>query len=212
MVTINGTYNQAIERGLKPSAQVIVDAREFNKKFVVPSVDICKYLIASQAHPATIDACPKDQTFLWHACAGGNDEVAKVLDEHYVPQNLGWFPVPGGSTAMLRSFALLRMLGFWRFEVYGFDSCLKVEDLEKNEFKHHAYEQKENDSKQIVVVTCGSRVFYCHPWMVSQAEEFMDQVKMMGDEVTMIVHGDGLISHILKTGAELAEKETITLI
>lgn len=253
LVTVNGTYNQAIERGLEPSAQIIVDARDFNKRFVVPHVAKTKYLFASQVHPDTIEAAPKDQVYLWHAAASSNDVVGKILDEYYKTKSMGWFPVPGGSTAVLRGFTLLRMLGFWRFEVYGFDSCLEekfvlVRDKElckhgtlgtvleyptmklaqeaadelKNDyaqdgweprmaFEHHAYGQEENNSEQIIKVTCGSKIFYCHPWMASQAEEFMDQVKMMGDEVEMIVHGDGLISHILKTGAELVEKETFTL-
>lgn len=204
LVTINGTYNEAIERGLKPSAQIVVDAREFNKRFVVPHVDTCKYLLASQAHPAIFEAAPKDQIWIWHATSDGNEPVKKILDEFYEPQKLGWFPVPGGSSAMLRAFPLLRMLGFCRFEVYGFDSCL-IGD------KHHAYSQPENDSEQLAKIQLDGRIFYGHPWMISQAEEFMDLSKMMGDQVEMIVKGDGLIAHIIKTGAKMFDAEHFSL-
>jgi hypothetical protein len=96
---------------------------------------------------------------------------------------------------MLRAIPLLRMLGFKRFHLYGFDSCLTDE--------HHAYAQPENDSEHVVSATVGGRVFRCHVWMLSQAQEFIDLVKFMGDEIDLQVHGDGLISHIIETGAAI---------
>ena len=50
----------------------------------------------------------------------------------------------GGSTVTLRAIHLFRMLGFSKFEVYGFDSCIIGQ--------HHAYEQKENDDEQVIDV------------------------------------------------------------
>lgn len=202
LVTTNGVYNEVIKRGMKPSAQVIVDARAFNSRFVVPHIDTCKYFLSSQCAPTVFDAAPAEQTILWHSVI--NEQLADFIDEHAGAGT--WFPVPGGSTVMLRTFTLMRMLGYWRFHVYGFDSCLADK-------AHHAYEQRENDYEKAVPVSVGGRVFMCHVWMASQAQEFIDQVKMMGDEVKMIVYGDGLIAHILKTGAQmldLDEQATLT--
>jgi len=86
---------------------------------------------------------------------------------------------------------LFRLLGFSKMHMYGFDSCLREE-------KHHAYEQRENDDKQELTVTLGDKMFTCHAWMASQAQEFIDQIKVLGDEVELAVYGDGLIAHILK--------------
>jgi hypothetical protein len=202
LITINGTYNVAIEHGLKPSAQIIVDAREFNKRFVTPHITDCKYFLASQCHPSVFDAAPIQDTFIFHATSGTQPDINRVLDDYYYDLKTAWYPVAGGSTALLRSFVLLRMLGFWKYEVYGFDSCLTGAE-------HHAYKQSENDDEQIMKVVCDGKIFYCHPWMVSQAQEFIDQVQAMGDEVTMIVKGDGLISHILKTGAKLDDVSSV---
>ena len=33
----------------------------------------------------------------------------------------------------------------------------------------------------------------------------MDLIKFLGDEIELEVYGDGLINHILRTGAELSE-------
>jgi hypothetical protein len=169
-----------------------VDAREHNSRFASQQVEGCKYMLSSQCHPAVFDAAPKDQTFLWHSVIDG--DMADFLDAELGPG--GWFPVPGGSTVMLRAFLLLRMLGYYRFHVYGFDSCLM-------DGEHHAYPQKENDYEGVIPVSCpDGTVFRCHVWMASQAQEFIDQVRMMGDEINMIVYGNGLIAHILKTGAD----------
>ena len=111
-----------------------------------------------------------------------------------------FFPVPGGSTVVLRAIPLLRMLGFARIHLFGFDSCVSAS-------QHHAYEQPENDSEVTMPVTCGGCTFMCTPWMISQASEFRDLVAFMGDEVELAVHGDGLIAQMIKHGAELAPQE-----
>lgn len=193
LITLNGTYNWCLERGIRPSAQIVVDSREFNKRFVQPQVDTCRYLIASQCHPALLEGLPKDRTLLWHT--GVTPEVEALLDQHYQGR---WYPVPGGSTVMLRAIPLMRMLGYRKFHVYGFDSCLSGDT-------HHAYAQAENDHDLTVPACVGDRVFQCHGWMVSQAQEFMYLVRFMGDEVELEVYGDGLIAHILNTGAVMEE-------
>jgi len=198
IVTTNGTYNECIARGILPSAQIVTDARGFNIRFVQPVINNCKYLLASQCHPSLFDAIPSNQIFVWHTPL--TDEMSDIVTKELSAIGEQWFPIPGGSTVMLRGITLLKILGFSRMEIYGFDSCLSEEG------KHHAYEQKENDNeKTIVKVTCGGRVFLCHPWMASQAQEFLDQMKhLLVDEVELLVHGDGLIAHILQTGANEA--------
>lgn len=190
LITLNGTYNWCIERGLTPSAQFIVDARPFNARFVQPIVDNCKYLIASQCDPSVLEGLPKDRTFLWHTTS---ESIKDILDENYKV----WWGIPGGSTVLLRAIPLLRMLGYKKFHLYGCDSCL-MGDL------HHTYPQTENDSQVVIPVTVtGGRIFFCNPWMLSQAQEMLGLIKFMGEEMELEIYGDGLLSHLLKTGAEL---------
>ena len=197
MITTNGTYNWALENGMVPSMQLIIDARAFNKRFVTPVVDHCKYILASQCHPETFEGLPIDRTFVWHV--GSNDgDISDLLDDLYET----WFPCPGGSTVTLRGLCLLRMLGFHKIHMYGFDSCYRDE-------KHHAYEQLENDyqNPKSIPVSVGGKVFWCDPWMYCQAKEWMEMVRMFGDEIDLNVKGDGLIAHIIKTGAALSALE-----
>jgi len=196
LITTNGTYNWALEKGLKPSMQIVVDAREFNARFTRPVIDGCLYLMASQVHPSTLEGLPKERTFLWHS--GISDDNEKLVRE----KTGIFFPVPGGSTVVLRAIPLLRMLGFWRIHIAGLDSCVRRTDA-----NHHAYEQKENDAEHYFPVGCGGKQFFCAPWMVSQASEFRGLIKSLGDEVELNIMGDGLIAHMVVTGAAMAALE-----
>lgn len=196
LVTMNGAYNWAIERGLMPSAQIIVDAQEHNTRFVKPLVTKCVYMISSQCHPSVFDALPPEQTLLWHSAI--DDDLSRELDAYYDREKKVWYQCVGGSTVMLRAIPLLRMLGYYKFEIYGFDSCIMGD-------KHHAYDQPENEEdgnkERHIKVTCGNEVFNCTPWQASQAQEFIDLIALIGDEVELDVAGNGLISCIIKTAA-----------
>ena len=197
LVTLNNAYQYCLDHQIKPSAYVMVDARPFNVRFVENTIPECKYFIASQCDPEVFQKLDKvkEQTFIWHTSA---EEIQDILTAQY-PK---CFPVPGGSTVLLRAIPLFRMLGFKRFHIFGCDSCLDIVG------SHHAYEQKENDEQAVIPVRVGGRIFYCNPWMVSQAREFIDLIGCMGDVMELNIHG-GLLRQILESGAERAALEEI---
>lgn len=195
LITLNGSYNWAIENGLTPSAQIMVDAREFNKRFTKPVVDNCVYLISSQCDPAVFDGLPEERTYMWHH--GSSPEATKFLDEAYGKK---WFHIPGGSTVLLRAIPLMRMLGYRKFHLFGCDSCII-------DGSHHAYSQPENDTEFVAPINVGGRIFQCHGWMAAQAQEFMALIKYLGNEIELEIYGDGILAHILKVGADLADGE-----
>jgi hypothetical protein len=190
----HGTYRWALDRGLSPSALIILDARPECAEFIPRTIPTCQYLIASQVDPTVLAKLPYHQTRLWHSGLRGEAQKA-ALEAFGI-----YFPIFGGCTVVLRAIPLLRMLGFWQMHLYGFDSCISASG-------HHAYPQKQNDRDQVIPVSCGGRTFECAPWMLSQAQEFVEMVGFLGDEVSLAVHGDGLIAHILKTGASLSKEQ-----
>lgn len=198
VVTLNGTYNWALEHRIKPAATVILDAREFNRRFVDPVVEGCKYLLGSQSHPDLVANLPREQVYLWHS--GSAAKVREAIEEYgkETGQQRAWYPVYGGSTVALRAMVLLRMLGFAKQHWYGLDSCLRGPDD-----AHHAYSQPENDLTAVVDIDLNGRQFRCHPWMWSQAQEFIDLTRAMGEQLQLAVYGDGLIAEIVKAGSEL---------
>jgi len=198
IVTVNGAYNWALDKGINPDAQIVLDAREFNKRFVEPAIPNCKYLLASQCHPSLVESTPKEQTYLWHS---GQDNVQEAMAAVYGDEPHPWFPVFGGMTVILRSLPMLIMMGYRKFVIYGFDSCIMDE--------HHGYAQPENDYNTVIDVTCGDRAFKCHGWMITQAHEWLEIQQMIGDLCEIEVKGDGLIAHTIKTGAKLAKLENV---
>ena len=196
LIALNNAYQYCLDYEIKPSAFVMVDARPFNVRFVENTIPECKYFIASQCDPEVFAKLEpvRDQTYIWHTSA---EEIQDILTATY-PM---CYPVPGGSTVLLRAIPLFRMLGFKRFHIFGCDSCL-------DNGAHHAYEQQENNEQAVIPVRVSGKIFYCHPWMVSQAREFIDLVGCMGDVMELNIHG-GLLRQILESGAECASLEEI---
>ena len=191
VVTVNGAYNWALERGITNVNQCMLDARPFNKRFVEPARDDCYYFIGSQCDPSVFESLPHDRTFIWHCNTA--EETVKLTNELYDEPAF----CNGGSTVVSRAIVLLRVLGFKNQTIYGMDSCIFGDE-------HHAYPQLENEIPEPEVpVMVGDRTFICAPWMALQAFEFIRLIEHAGDEFSLTVKGDGLIAHILETGATL---------
>ena len=189
VVTMNGSYNWCLERGIMNVNQCILDSRPFNKRFVEPPREDCYYFIASQADPSVFQDLPPDRTFMWHVSA--EEETLETINEYY-PR--GHIICGGGSTVGTRAIVLMNLLGFPNQILYGFDGCL-VDD------EHHAYEQMENTNRDLVTMMIEGRTFRCQPWMALQAEDFAKLLEIIDERVSLTVKGDGLLAHILKTGA-----------
>lgn len=202
IVAANGAYQWCIDRNLKPSAMIMLDAREFNARFVEQPVDGCKYLLASQCHSSTFETCADREVWIWHACSGGDAEF-EVLKEYYFGHV---HPILIGTAVGIRAISVLRMLGWSRIDVFGLDSCWL-------DNAHHAYPQPENVEKSARVWLRPegrddlAQSFECAVWHVKQAEDFQQLVKLRGKMLDLNVRGRGLIASMLRTGAQL-QKET----
>jgi len=189
LCTVNGAHNYCVERGLIPSIHTQVDARPFNTRFVQPPQEKTLYCLASQCHPSVFDALDDHKVAIYH-CETGSGEK-EVLDEYYFKR---WSFVEGGSTVALRALSLMRILGFRKIEMFGFDSCHMGG-------RQHAYDQPENLDRKDQAVVVGGREFLCDGWMAEQAVDFMGLMKaraMLYDDIK--VHGDGLIAALIQHG------------
>jgi hypothetical protein len=201
VVTVNGSYQWCIKRNIRPSAQIVLDARPDNARFVQPAIPQCKYLVASQCAPETWAAVKgRPDVYIWHAVAEDNDTAKPVLDAYYRKR---WMPTPGGTTVVMRALAVLRALGFLRFDLFGVDSCFI-------DGAHHAYGQPENAADKAYPVTVyptghpeHARVFQCAPWHIKQLECFLQTIRINGESFLLNVHGDGLLAYALKCSASV---------
>jgi SAM-dependent methyltransferase len=202
LVTVNGTYNQCIERGLNPSLQFVIDARPHNKRFVLPTTDECKYIVATQCHPELVAEVPEGRSYLWQVTV--EDKFLPIIEELWGKIYEDWFPVPGGSTVTLRALCALQMLGFRKIHMYGFDSCMMDDE-------HHAYRQDENNEAPQIDLRVGKgtkfdKLFRCQGWMATQAKEFQLLTPVYFQNLKLNIKGDGLIAYLVKTNAQLEEK------
>lgn len=207
LVTVNGAYQWCLDRNLKPSAQIVLDARAEMAAFVSPAVPGCRYYLASQCHPATWDAVEgRPFVGIFHSVGGDDhtDPIEAVLNTYYAGN---WQGVGGGTTVTTRAIGLLRALGYLRYDLFGVDSCW-LGGL------HHAYAQPLNDRDRRLRVTASpsddpnhKRQFECAPWHIKQAEDVLAFIKMAGHLFQLNVHGDGLIAYLLRESAALAVEE-----
>jgi hypothetical protein len=204
VVTVNGSYQWCLERNIRPSAQIVLDARPENARFVSPAVPQCKYLLASQCAPETwaaVDGRP--DVWIWHAVAEDNPTAKPVLDAYYQGR---WMPTPGGTTVVMRAITVLRALGFLRMDLFGVDSCVMGD-------KHHAYPQPENDADKVHPFVCypsghpeQARTFHCTAWQAKQLECFLQTIRLNGSQFLLNVHGNGLLAFVLKASADVEWK------
>ncbi|NIT14786.1 MAG: DUF115 domain-containing protein [Candidatus Dadabacteria bacterium] len=193
LITVNGVHDFLLENDITPSAQVLLDAREFTLNFVKNPVKSCKYFVASQCDPRVFDALEGHDVYIFHADCDGYE---KILDRYYMGH---YYTIEGGCTVTLRTIRLFNMLGYKFFHMYGFDSCYMGGD-------HHSYEQEINNNEETITVWCAGRPFVCAAWMVKQARELAHLIRYRGDLFSLNIHGDGLISHMIKTGATIREE------
>jgi 6-hydroxymethylpterin diphosphokinase MptE-like len=199
LVTVNGSYRWCLEHNLKPSAQIILDARATNARFLDPEVPNCGYYLASQCHPDVFAAVAgRPRVAIWHS-VDPDGKRAAALDAYYLKQ---WHGISGGTTVITRAIGLLRTLGYLKFHLFGVDSCWRGTE-------HHAFDQVENQRDRRLKFTVAptdapekARDFYCAPWHVKQAEDFLLFIRCAGQHFRLHVHGDGLIAYMLHSSAE----------
>jgi hypothetical protein len=205
LVTVNGSYGWARERGLKPSLQFLIDAREFNARFTEQDelTEETKFVVSSSSDPSVFENLPEDRSYVFHISI--SDEVLEVLEEEYGELYKEVYPIPGGCTVTLRAIAALRMLGFYKIHIYGFDSAI-MDD------RHHGYEQEENDKDveealyaTVAGGTAYEKRFLVAPWMLFQALDFKKLGQQLLDDVNLDIKGDGLIAHMVNAAAQLGD-------
>jgi hypothetical protein len=205
IVTVNGAYHWCIERNIRPQTQLIMDARDFNARFVQPYVPRCRYVLASQCHPAVFDAVQDyDNVWLFHAATADDEAIRRTLDAYYFEQ---WYGIGGGTTVVSRALSLLRTLGYLRFDLFGVDSCWM-------DGQNHAYSQPENARDRrfrIEIHPTGHpearREFHVAPWHLKQLEDMTQMIRVNGDHFLLNVHGDGLLAYALRSCAAGFEVE-----
>jgi len=183
---LNNTHDWLIEHGIVPDACFILDARPENAEFVKHARDDVTYYIASQCHPDVYNALSGKRICVFHNATEGAQEVIEPIttgDLHLIG---------GGTTVGMKAIAIARFTGYRSIHLYGMDSCYM-------DSQGHAYPQDLNANDRILNVHCEGRDFNCAPWMVTQANDFIELAGMLIEQDCVVtIAGDGLLAQIAK--------------
>jgi hypothetical protein len=204
VIALNGAASFLNENGIRPDAQVIIDARDSNIRFLASRVRRNGIFLASQCDPSLFEFAGEDAT-LFHI-------DIPYLGE-YVPGDRPIQAIGGGVTVGLIAMSLAYVLGFRKMHLYGYDSSYAEVCSEKCKESHipgydvlhigpthHAYAQPENDGEPTVNAHVAGKTFVCAPWMVVQVNQFQELAKQLielGCEIN--VHGKGLLPTVAWT-------------
>jgi uncharacterized Rossmann fold enzyme/SAM-dependent methyltransferase len=192
---LNGAAEWLYQQGVRPDYQVIVDAREHNKRFIrYPWAK--RLLLSSQCHPSLFVA-GGDHVTLWHPVIDG-------IDDHILADR-PYAKVGGGTTVGLSAMALAYTLGYRKLHLYGYDSC-------HQDGKGHAYPQPENATDPECKVTVFGKTFRASLAMAKQAELFPELCDTLIDLGCVITcDGEGLIPWIMRHNRPMSEAEKYRL-
>lgn len=177
---LNGAAKLLHENGIEVDYSIILDAREFNKRFLGYAKE---YLISSQCHPSMFEGL--ENVTLWHP-------VVDFIEEHIPEHDDDYALIGGGTTVGLSAMALCYTLGYRKLHLFGYDSSHRENS--------HAYAQPENEYEPKCKVTVFGKEFKTSWTMAKQAELFprlCDDLIDLGCIIT--VDGDGLIPHVVRS-------------
>lgn len=204
VVSVSGSHDFLIERGIIPDYHVEVDPREHKAFFTRnPHPDV-KYWIASCCHPKLIDnlVAKKAQVALWHIY---NSEIDFGLVDANGPDPDGWL-IAGGSGVGARAINVMFTRGYRSFSLYGMDCSFAPSDGDQHAGEHSGKVQKEWQ------VRVGDRWFRSSGTGVYMAKSIIQNFQVMRgeceragdpflpgttDRVEMLLHGDGLLQHMV---------------
>lgn len=184
IISLNNSWRWLERNNITADYQVMLDARAENIDFVPPKGSDVLRLYATQCDKGVIDAVKDGNVRLW------NSYIKDVAD-NITDRDMFW--IGSGTTVGIRSLFLFYAMGYRKFHLYGYDSSYQEEE-------GHAYEQKLNHGEKVLEILVGDRKFKAAPWMVAQAQNFLEAAEYLTDKGCLItIHGDGLLPYMAQT-------------
>lgn len=184
VVALNGALQVLVDRGICPKYSICYDPSPENFHFFKDAPKKTVYFIASRCDPKVFDVLKNRDVRVFHVFDSPEMEAVQqgVLNSRMVP---------GGSTVGLKSLPLLAAIGYDKFDLYGYDSCLV-------DGEHHATRQEWNDGQEVHEIEAGDPVrrFKSTTWMAAQVQEAIEQFDEHKLIYTVDVKTDGLLKAV----------------
>lgn len=185
IIAIKDAHDWLISKGVIPNQAVVLDPTEHQWQCFRQKRQDVQYWVSSQCHPKMFEHLSGHQVSLFHLAFNEN----KAYKGSNVP-----FYIAGSTTTGLRAMSLLHVLGFRRFDLYGYDSC-----LQDGRLRVGTAWKRPDDQQAIIKIRVGGRTYRCNPGMAVQAQEIQKQWTTYGmPDIFVQAYGDGLIAAILR--------------
>ena len=181
IVAVKGAHDLLCKNGIEPDAFVSCEAKP-RLENVQYANDKTIYYLSSRCSPELFDYLKGRKVVVWHPYSDKDQSL---------PELMGKTLIGGGTTSGLRAVTLLSLLGFAKFVLYGFDSCIDLKTKKKR------YDSGAMKPEQLVDRIIRGRRFLCNGAMSMQADEAQMYYKLFPD-ISFDVKGDGLIAAIMK--------------
>ena len=159
-----------------PTYWAAFDAQPMVAEFVRDAPLGTTYLVGSKCCPAVFDNLAGRDVRLWHILSAPTQAMLKER----------WLVVPGVSIT-LTAFSLMRMLGYRKFDVWGWDGCFV-------DGKDHAVPQRH--TKQDWDIEVGGRTFRSTTTWAAEGEEAV--LRLRQGDYSVTVNGDGYFGALLR--------------
>jgi uncharacterized Rossmann fold enzyme len=189
IIAVKGAHDLLCENGIEPDAFVSCEAKP-RLENVQRKNDHTAYFISSRCSPELFDWLKGKKVLMWHSYSDNGVDA--------MPELAGQQLIGGGTTSGLRAVTLGYLLGFSKFVLYGFDSCLALD-------KRKRFNSGVMRPEQIVDRIVRGRRFLCNGAMSMQADEFQEYYKLFPD-ITFDVKGDGLIAALVSERRRLGRR------
>jgi len=193
---IKGGHDFLLQSKIEPDFGLAVDPLpKIVKENFLLDAKKCVYFIASQCHPSLFDGliAREKNVVIWHLLTNSLMDWSKDPESpvynHYM--------IPGGSTSGLRGICLAFAMGFRKFHLYGFDSCL-TGDLRKVNGETAVNTDEKPDN--VIELHAAGKTFRADKAMAAQAQEFQQLLDNISksDRIKVKAYGDGLIQTLCR--------------
>lgn len=185
ILAAKGAHDLLCANGIEPDLFVSVEAKPRLENVQRKNAHTV-YLLSSRCSPELFEHLKDCKVMVFHTY----DDKNGVM-----PELSGKPLIGGGTTSGLRAVTLGYILGYAKFVMYGFDSCL-APDLRKR------YDSGSMKPEQIVDRWVRGQRFLCNGAMAMQADEAQQYMKLLPD-ISMDFKGDGLLAAVWKERARM---------
>ena len=222
---VKTSHDLLIDAGIIPWVCLLLDPRAHVKDFIEHPHPEVLYLASSTCNPTTFDRLLSRGAKVWiyHALVGASEDslVRMNLETLFKERKrfsdycreMGIQPPPqmqmgfsdqmvaGGTTAGSRGLAVLHMMGFRKFSLYGFDSCY----FEPKDLK----ERKADGQAKYQHLNVGGRNFYTDAELVAQVQDFQHILNGAMPDCTFDIVGEGMVAQLFKSARQLPQLEQV---